>query len=771
MAGWKRSKRAPLAASPLPRLPRGAWAALGWVLAAVYGAVFLRQPIAEELKMDGAAVSRAAFVLGSLLYPEGLVDSWLDAGRLPVGILDRLPVAVATLLWLSLAAVAGLPVVDRVLVRAPSRAVRLERISWAALVGLALLSTVTLLVGLAGGLHSRGPLAAAIVVLTALLYGSAKLVRRRETAGEEQPETHAPSLLEVPPLRGLFERAAAVVMIALVVWSAAATMLGAWVPASEFDVLEYHLQAPKEFFQLGSIRFLPHNVYANMPLGTEMHTLAMMTLVGQTDPWWAGLIGKSITAALSLIGAALLGGYLARKFGSLCGWWAAGLWLATPGIAHVAMLGLIDGALATYVLATVLCVMQATQSWRAGIQSDRSAVLGWWGLAGVMAGAAAAAKYPGLIFAVAPACAALALRVGTGWYPGQGKKLRAESPLPLRQRWLASILFTLGLVVTCAPWYAKNWVQAGNPVYPLAANIFGGETLTASKIEQWQRAHRVPTAAPAEASVAERVIAILRVAAKDAGRLLLSSPYVQPAIVCGLGAAVCFWLRRRTDRGGNLGIWLGWSLWIVGVWWLATHRIDRFWLPVTGLWAAMSAIGLCWIRGSVTPWLAHAIVISGLIYGALFNSSSLVSDNRFFVSLAALRDDVSTEEQIGRVPAALAWINQNLSASDSRLLLVGEARVFEYQVPVLYSTCFDVNPGEVMLRGKSPTEQSAALRERGITHIMIHWGEIARYRSPGNYGFSDWPQPADVEQMIADGVLSRVEWSIPKGSVELLKVQ
>ena len=40
-------------------------------------------------------------------------------------------------------------------------------------------------------------------------------------------------------------------------------------PPVDFDVREYHLQAPKEFFQPGRISFLPHNVYANMPLGAE----------------------------------------------------------------------------------------------------------------------------------------------------------------------------------------------------------------------------------------------------------------------------------------------------------------------------------------------------------------------------------------------------------------------------------------------------------------------------------------------------------------------
>ena len=68
---------------------------------------------------------------------------------------------------------------------------------------------------------------------------------------------------------------------------------GALTPV-EFDVREYHLQVPKEFYQSGRISFLPHNVYGNMPLGSEMLPLAAMVA---TDDWWFGaLVGKAMIA-------------------------------------------------------------------------------------------------------------------------------------------------------------------------------------------------------------------------------------------------------------------------------------------------------------------------------------------------------------------------------------------------------------------------------------------------------------------------------------------
>ena len=70
---------------------------------------------------------------------------------------------------------------------------------------------------------------------------------------------------------------------------------GSLLPPWEFDVLEYHLQVPKEWLRSGRIAFLPHNVYGNMPLGAEMHALLAMVSIGGDDGWWRGaMVGKLI---------------------------------------------------------------------------------------------------------------------------------------------------------------------------------------------------------------------------------------------------------------------------------------------------------------------------------------------------------------------------------------------------------------------------------------------------------------------------------------------
>ena len=515
--------------------------------------------------------------------------------------------------------------------------------------------------------------------------------------------------------------------------------------------------------------------------------------------------------------AYLLGGWIAQRMGSFSGWSAAGIWLGTPGITHVATYGLIDGVLATYVLATAMVtvawyrtmVMSPPPAQLGEVESSRSGEIRegalshtgptnfdkppppgasakrlaptspkqrlgeltpcGLGAVGLIAGGAAALKYPGLIYATLPCLLFIALMVVRLFR-------HQQSSHAIR----LMIVTLLGLSVTCLPWYAKNWYLAGNPVYPLAANIFGGQTLTPEKIAQWQAAHRVPSSSPADAGLPQKFIGSAKQLTNDFGRIALTSSFVQPSMIIGLVcAAVWLWQRRqrtstssmKVDRrvDGSLWILLGWSVWILLVWWLATHRIDRFWLPTTGLWSALAAWGLWQVRQRSLP-LAQTMLLSGLFYAFLMCSSPIVTDNRYFVSLAGLRDDVGDEKHLPRVPLVQTWINQNLSSADTRVLLIGEARVFEYRVDVVYSTCFDTNPGQAWLAGSDPAQQRAALAAAGITHVLINWSEIERYRSPGNYGFSDWPQPAHLEQLLRDQVLEPIKWG-GNDRVQLFKVK
>ena len=41
-------------------------------------------------------------------------------------------------------------------------------------------------------------------------------------------------------------------------------------------------------------------------------------------------------------------------------------------------------------------------------------------------------------------------------------------------------------------------------------------------------------------------------------------------------------------------------------------------------------------------------------------------------------------------------------------------------------------------------------------HVLVDWSEIDRYRSPGNYGISDFLEPKVFRELVAAGVLEEL---------------
>jgi hypothetical protein len=51
----------------------------------------------------------------------------------------------------------------------------------------------------------------------------------------------------------------------------------------------------------------------------------------------------------------------------------------------------------------------------------------------------------------------------------------------------------------------------------------------------------------------------------------------------------------------------------------------------------------------------------------------------------------------------------------------------------------------------------ADLRARGVTHVLVNWGEILRYRLPGSYGYAEFVQPVRFDRLVERGVLTEAE--------------
>ncbi len=733
----------------------------------------VNQPIGSALAIAFAVLAAGYFVwfaaqtprrielLRLVQDPFTLIAEWFGPAGTPLGLADRVPVLALAALVLLAAYGLGRLFIDRL--RLAGGCNELERVVFALAAGLSGLSTIVLLIGLAGTLRQAWLLWLLTGGLASVGAWQIYLSARHRNATEGVPYRNSHSAFRIPH-SALAWLALPFVLILL---------LGACLPPWDFDVREYHLQVPKEWLQQGRITFLPHNVYGNLPLGAEMHALLAMALwpidngPGDDGPgehgWFYGaLAGKLVIASLALVttlGVAAAGFRVADKSGAIL---AALVFLSHPWVIHVSVSGLNDGVLACYVFLAFYSMWLA----RHGSCSFL--------LPGLFAGAAAAVKYPGLVFAVAPLAAWAALPVGRISNPSlddglqtrptsrDGLQTRPTIPDGLQTRPAAAIaLFIAGTLVGGGPWYIKNAALAGNPVYPLAYGVFGGVSRTDEKNDQWNKAHQVPRDQRGWRYSPSQFAGSL---SQIAGRDDLASPLVLPLLVAAGMAAICvsqFPTPQSALRTPQLALLSALAfLWILAVWWFLSHRLDRFLVPAWPFAALLTA-------GSLTLanlWWRRAVLVVALVgmaYCLLAASSQLVGDNRWFVALAQLRSDGPWPEATPlRIKPAHRFLNEHIQPGQAALL-VGDAEPFDLEMPVYYNTCFDDALLCDWMLGKTADQRRQEFAKRQIAWVLVDRPEIARYQSPGNYGFDPRFDPQILGELVAQGVLGPPQAPVP----------
>jgi hypothetical protein len=503
-----------------------------------------------------------------------------------------------------------------------------------------------------------------------------------------------------------------------------AILLAALLPPLDFDVREYHLQAPKEFFEQGQITFLPHNVYANMPLGTEMLSLLAMVVSGD---WWLGaLAGKTVIAVFTLLCGAGLWAAGRRLFSPTAGVVAAVAYLSVPWVVSITSSGLVEGASACYLFLAVYALLLHREQGTPSLM-----------LAGYLAGGAVSTKYPALLFVLLPLAAAVALMTSDNMSAmfsrrrngGVDGKLDVSGPAcrrPLNVRVVRACgVFLLAAMVGCGLWFAKNWVFTGNPTYPLLYNVLDGRTWNAEKDRQWNAVHR-----PHDFSAATL--------GKDLGRIVLTSEWLSPLVV---PLAVLAFFARRIHRRSIVWPLVGYVAFVLAVWWLLTHRIDRFWIPVLPVLALLAGAGACWSSERWWRGVLAALLLAAAV--ANFPVAAAGQGNAWFVGLQRLRHEP------GWIDPWHEYFNTHLPRG--RVLVVGDAAVFDLRPPVLYNTCFDDCIFEQIVKGRTTAEIRAELAARRIASVYVDWGEIARYRR--TYGFTAFVEPEIFDRLVTEGVL------------------
>jgi hypothetical protein len=367
-------------------------------------------------------------------------------------------------------------------------------------------------------------------------------------------------------------------------------------------------------------------------------------------------------------------------------------------------------------------------------------------LAGFFGGAAAAVKYPALVFVVLPLLVETVLRkLGLR---GAGR-VEWVGPRQFGQAAVAVVLLLIGGAVGGGLWYAKNARLTGNPVYPLLASRLGGETRTPEKDARWVKAHAVPQDKEGRRfSLVQLWSKVRDLVIGHPGGGEFASPLLFPLAVLGCVYVVQqWWLHPRTKSALLFPLLaIGLSAFIFIAWFLLTHRLERFLVPALPLVALLAGFGYVYAKDEAGAVVARTFLAVGLIYSLMFISRfDLKADARWFVALHHLRTDPVQSDNpnkptLQRLSLAERWLNQHLEPGDG-VLLVGGARVWDLTgktqgVNVYYNTCFD---DCVLLNWRADKKTVEEFREefsaRDVKYVCVDWLELSRYLSEGNYGY------------------------------------
>jgi hypothetical protein len=506
-----------------------------------------------------------------------------------------------------------------------------------AALGLGTFSLVTLGLGLAGWLNhwtAIGLLAAGIVAGILRLF-------RTGWRGEQEQQWLAGRarwgwllLLAVP-------------FVSIMTVSALLPPYLLWTPNEPhgYDVVEYHLQVPREWYEAGRIIPLHHNVFSFFPFNVEMHYLLAMHLRG--GPWAGMYLATLMHGAMILLSVLAACGF-ARRFArgspqsSLAPVLAALAMLTTPWLTQLGAIAYDEGG---FLLFGTLAIGWAAIALR---ENDRRVAR--FSLAGAMAGLACGVKLtavPEVLLAIAVVSLVLLTFSGAG------------STQSLLRRVAGPFAFGLAGLLCFSPWLIRTYAWSGNPVFPELAPVLGHGDFSQVQVERWQRAH---AAQPAQKPLSARFHAL-------GTELLWSWQY--GFLLFPLALLSIAWNWRDPD------VWfLGAMLFLLAVFWLGfTHLQSRFLILI---------VPICALLIARMRWTVAIAIIAQAGVGFVMLHLSLM---KFSEALPQL---IGTESLQWLTPDI---VNEKVPA-DATLVLVGDAKAFLYQRPMLrlrYRTIFDAN--------------------------------------------------------------------------------
>jgi hypothetical protein len=494
----------------------------------------------------------------------------------------------------------------------------------------------------------------------------------------------------------------------LIVTGQGLALMAALAPPTAKDTLLYHFALPKAYIAAGRSLELPHNIAGYYPLGVEMHAVWAMLLGAPFGPRVSEAAAGTTLFLFAPLLVMVVHGW-AREQGADRPWAAtAALMIAwVPTGYDVAASGYVDLALAAY---TALAVRSFGRWWTA---------LDWrhllWIIIGI--GGALSIKLSAAFLILPLALLGLLRALGTG--------ADAPEPRPTPAIAAASLVGALALGAALAtPWYVRNWIRTGSPVFPFYLGIWPAEA-AGWDLERSRLYETLFSLYGDTRTVLDYLWAPLRVAvAAQPDQPAYYDGVLGIAFVLALPLLVWALWKRRLDAPLCLAIALSVCLF---VFWLFSSQQLRYLLPaLPGLAVATAVVGTGWAGAGGRA--SRGLLLAGAALGLPVALAWFLTLDPVGVVLGGEPREDYLRRRLDYYPY-YEVVNRELPPTAMVWLIDMRRDTYHLDRPYFSDFIFeDYTLTRYVRAAGGPEEILARVQADGITHLLVRHDILFDYR-------------------------------------------
>ncbi|KPJ57784.1 MAG: hypothetical protein AMJ42_04375 [Deltaproteobacteria bacterium DG_8] len=514
-----------------------------------------------------------------------------------------------------------------------------------------------------------------------------------------------------------FDRYWNLILCSILFFLFANSFINALAPVTDYDSMVDHYGLPNIFIQEHRICYLPENVLSAYPLTMEMLFTLGSLLRGYE-------VSNLIQYGVSVLFLLSIFIFTRRYFDHQTALLTSVLLFSTPLIVHTFSRPGADMGLALFNCLGLFSLITWFEA-----RKDR-----WLISSAIFTGFALGTKYTALFFCLG----LLGLMLFGRLLLGNHKQKKNFSKV---------CIFFLVSIAVASPWYIKNWITTGNPLFPAFYNIFGGDDYSyAMALRHLKDAHHPEISL---SSIKDFVIIPYR---------LFADPYLYGVPIGPF--FIFFWPFMLLLRKGHTIIkYLIIFVFAYFTLWAFSFQQTRYMISAIGASAILGGFVfeelrrarercLCYfsvffiimvMTCNICIFLSRSRIALDpfpVVFGVVSKSDylkkylSIAYGNRFY-DFKALYNKQNVQNEYGDVFTVFEYANQNLKSTD-KILFLGETMHAYLKKKYVCNSAFNKNILIHMLHNKISDEKILErLSSMGITHILFNVDELKRLNIQG----------------------------------------